>query len=83
MTSLLPGQQSADQARIESRFEQGLGGLFFRDPANVSGFQFLNGEPITEDEVALTFFIQGRVLVMKTVAKRIGTEWKFYGGLTF
>jgi hypothetical protein len=83
MTSLLPNQQSLEQARLQSQSEQGDGGLFFREPGGVTGFQFLDSQPITEDEVALTLFVKGREQVMKVVAKRLGAEWKFYGGLTF
>ena len=83
MTSLLPNQQSLEQARLQSQSEQGDGGLFFREPGSVTGFQFLDSQPVSEDEVALTFFVRGREQVMKTVAKRIGAEWKFYGGFTF
>ena len=49
----------------------------------MTGFQFLDSKPLSEEEVALTFFVKGREQVMKVVAKRIGAEWKFYGGLTF
>jgi hypothetical protein len=82
MTALLPDHQPAEQARLQSRSEQGEGGLFFRDPG-VTGFQILDREPLSEDEVVLTLFVKGRHLVMKNVAKRIGSEWKFYSGLTF
>ena len=83
MSSLLPDQQSAEQARLQNQSEQGEGGLFFREPGSVTGFQFLDSQPVSEDEVALTFFVKGREQLMKTVAKRSGTEWKFYGGFTF
>jgi hypothetical protein len=83
MTSLLPDRQSEEQTRLQRQSEQGDGGLFFQEPGGVTGFQFLDSRPVSEDEVALTFFVKGRELVMKTVVKRIGTEWKFYAGLTF
>jgi hypothetical protein len=83
MTSLLPAQQTAEQVRLQSQSEQGAGGLFFREPGSVTGFQFLESQPVSEDEVALTFFVKGREQIMKTVAKRIGAEWKFFGGFTF
>ena len=83
MTSLLPDQQSAEQTRLQEQSDQSDRGLFFREPGSVTGFQFLDSQPVSEDEVALTFFVKGRELVMKTVAKRVGAEWKFYGGLTF
>src|SRR5258706_21981 len=75
MTSLLPNQQSVEQARLQSQSEQGDGGLFFREPGSVTGFQFLDRQPVSEDEIALTFFVKGREQIMKGVAKRIGAEW--------
>jgi hypothetical protein len=83
MTSLLPAQQAAEQARLQNQSDQGDAGLFFREPGGVTGFQFLDSQPVSEDEIALTFFVKGREQVMKTVAKRVGAEWKFYGGFTF
>lgn len=83
MTGLLPDQQSAEKARLQSLSEQGDAGLFFREPGSVTGFQLLDTKPLSEDEVVLTFFVKGRELVMKTVAKRSGAEWRLYGGLTF
>lgn len=83
VTSLLPNQQSAELTRLQHQSEQGDGGIFFREPVGVTGFQFLDSNPISEDEVALSFVVKGREQVMKLVAKRTGSEWKFYSGPTF
>jgi hypothetical protein len=83
MTGLLPDRQSDEQARLQRQSEQGEGGLFFGEPGSVTGFQLLDSKPLSGDEVVLTFFVKGRELVMKKVAKRSGAEWKFYEGSTF
>ena len=83
MTSLLPDQQSVEQARLQRQSEQGEGGLFFQDRSAVTGFQFLDSNSVSVDEVALSFVVRGREQLMKIVARRVGAEWRFYGGLTF
>ncbi len=83
MTSLLPDRQSVEQARLQRQSEQGGEGLFFQDRSAVTGFQFLDSNPVSDDEVALSFVVRGREQLMKVVARRVGAEWRFYGGLTF
>lgn len=83
MTSLLPDQQPGEQARLLRELEQGTGELFFREPGGVNGFQFLDSQPTSNDEVVLTFFVRGPEHVIKLVAKNIGNEWRFYAGPTF
>jgi hypothetical protein len=71
----LPEEQLRELLRL-----RGKAGLFRSQAEELA---HLDSKPLSEEEVALTFFVKGREQVMKVVAKRIGAEWKFYGGLTF
>ena len=83
MTSLIPDRQAGEQARLQTQAEQNGRIFFFQDAGGVTGFQFLDSKPVSDDEVALTFFVGGHDGVMKLVAKRIGNEWKLYAGPKF
>jgi hypothetical protein len=83
LTSLIPDQQPVEQARLQTQAEQRGSLFFFQDPGGVTGFQFLGSAPVSDDQVALTFFIGGHDGVMKLVTKRIGNEWKLYAGPSF
>jgi hypothetical protein len=64
LTSLIPAQQSIEQTRLQTQAERD-GRFFFQDPGGVTGFQFLDSKPISDDQVAVTFFVGGHDGVMK------------------
>jgi RNA polymerase sigma factor (sigma-70 family) len=83
LASLVPDAQQSEQDRLQKEFINGVAQPFFRTGNLVTGFQLLETNRISDDEIALTFFMGGRGGTIKLPAKRIGDEWKMYVGPTF
>jgi hypothetical protein len=83
LTSLIPDQQSVEQARLQTQIERKRRIFFPQETGGVTGFQVLDSKPISDDQVAVTFFVGGHDGIMKLPVRRIGNEWKLYAGPTF
>jgi RNA polymerase sigma factor (sigma-70 family) len=83
LASLVPDVQQPEQARLQTQFEKGISQPFFHAGNFVTGFQILETNAISEDQVALTFFIGGQGGTMKLLTTKVGSEWKLSHGPTF
>ena len=83
LTSLVPDTQQAEQERLQTQFDRGVAQPFFHDGNFVTGFQVVETNGLSDDRVAVTFYVGGNNQTIKLVAKKIGNEWKLHAGPTF
>ena len=83
LRTILAGVSPEEQARMEKQFagksEEEIVASSAAEMEKIKGFRILKNEAISEDEVILTIFGDGKDETTKIRVKRLGNEWKLAG----
>ena len=81
LASLTPEQQANHQRQFAGKSEQEIATMMAnnKDYKNMSGYQITNREILSDREMVLSLYQQGRDRTIQMVLKRIGDEWKLDG----
>jgi RNA polymerase sigma factor (sigma-70 family) len=83
LKTMLASVSPEEQVRMEKEFagksEEEIVAGNATEMEKIKGFRILKNEPISDDEVILTIFGDGKEETMKVRVKRIGNEWKLAG----
>jgi len=81
LASLTPEQRANHERQFQGRSESEIAAMMAnnKDYKNMSGYQITNREILSDREMVVSLYQQGRDRTIKMVLKRIGDEWKLDG----
>jgi hypothetical protein len=81
LASFTPEQKANWERQAQGRSEQEIAAMMAnnKDYKNMSGYQITNREVVSEREMVVSLYQQGRDRTIQMILKRIGDEWKLDG----
>jgi len=81
LASLTPEQRANHERQFQGRTEQEISAMMAnnKDYKNMSGYQITDRQIVSDREMVVSLYQQGRDRTIQMVLKRIGDEWKLDG----